>query len=68
MCGVPPIINGNLDEPCWSKAAAISNFTQRELKEEEPATGKTEVKILYDNDNLYIGVWCYDSDPIILYA
>lgn len=60
---IPPVIDGKLDDSCWSKAESISNFIQRELNEGEPATEKTEIKIFYDDDNLYIGVWCFDSQP-----
>ena len=56
-------LDGNLSEPAWQKAKHISNFTQRELNEGKPATERTEVAILYDNKNLYIGVWCFDDKP-----
>jgi len=56
-------VNGDLSEPAWKKAVGISNFTQRELNFGEPATEKTVVKILYDQKNLYVGVWCYDHEP-----
>lgn len=59
----PIRLDGNLDESAWQKAEHISNFTQRELNEGLPATEKTEVAILYNDNNLYIGVWCYDSEP-----
>jgi hypothetical protein len=56
-------INGGLDEPEWNLAQHITKFTQQELSEGEPATESTEVAILYDEINLYFGVWCYDSEP-----
>ncbi len=56
-------LDGKLDEPAWQQAPGISNFTQRELHQGAPATERTEVKILYDKKNLYIGVWCYDDEP-----
>lgn len=56
-------LDGKLDEPAWEEALHISNFTQRELNIGEPATERTEVAILYDSDFIYIGVWCYDSNP-----
>lgn len=59
----PIKIDGSLTEPLWQKAMHISNFTQRELNVGQPATERTEVAILYDDKNLYIGVWCYDSRP-----
>ncbi|HED38227.1 MAG TPA: hypothetical protein ENI76_08285, partial [Ignavibacteria bacterium] len=61
-------IDGKLIEPEWQKAFHISNFTQRELNEGKPATERTEVAVLYDKNNLYIGVWCYDNEPDKLVA
>ncbi len=59
----PIKLDGILNEPAWQKAPKILNFTQRELHEGEPATEKTEVAVLYDENNLYIGFWGYDSHP-----
>lgn len=59
----PFIFDGKLEEPEWKSAQKISSFTQRELDLGQPITEKTEVAILIDNDNMYIGVWCYDSEP-----
>jgi hypothetical protein len=55
--------DGNPDEAVWRTAQHINNFTQRELHFGEPASEKTETAILYDNYNLYIGVWCYMQNP-----
>jgi len=57
------VLDGLLNEPAWKKAIKISNFTQRELNEGMPATERTEVAVLYDENNLYIGVWCWDKNP-----
>ncbi len=56
-------IDGHLNETAWLNALPIDNFTQRELHNGQPATEKTRVAILYDTQNLYMGVWCYDSQP-----
>src|SRR5438874_1864974 len=55
--------DGNPNEPSWDSTKYIRNFTQRELHFGEPASEKTETAILYDNNNLYIGVWCYMHNP-----
>lgn len=59
----PMRMDGKLNEPAWQLADRISNFTQRELEEGLPASERTEVAVVYTNRNLYIGVWCYDSEP-----
>ncbi len=55
-------LDGNLNEPAWHQADHISNFTQRELNEGKPSTEQTEVAILFDDKNLYVGIWCYDDE------
>ncbi|RMG52277.1 MAG: hypothetical protein D6723_09070 [Acidobacteria bacterium] len=42
---------------------SIGALIQREPRPGESATEPTEVKLLYDRQNLYIGVMCYDSEP-----
>lgn len=59
----PISIDGVLSEPDWAKAAPIGEIVQREPRQGEPATEATEVKLLYDSQNFYIGVVCYDSEP-----
>ncbi len=59
----PLKLDGNLDEPQWKLAQPAENFKQREPENGAPATERTEVRILYDQNNLYIGVWCDDSQP-----
>jgi len=61
-------IDGKLDEAIWQKATRITQFTQRELVLGEAATERTEVAMVYDDQKLYIAVWCYDSQPNKLIA
>lgn len=60
---VAPVIDGRLDESVWLQADVITGFVQSEPLEGEPASERTEVRILYTGRTLYIGVICYDSDP-----
>src|SRR3954471_14295038 len=55
--------DGNPNEAIWQSTQHISNFTQRELHFGEPASEKTGTAILYDDYNLYIGIWCYMQNP-----
>ena len=54
-------IDGKLDEPEWSLAQPAADFIQNDPAMGEPATERTEVRVLYDDENLYIGVYCFDS-------
>ncbi len=56
-------IDGKLNEPIWEKAAKIPYLTQQQPMENSPATEKTEVYVFYDENYLYIGVKCFDSEP-----
>src|SRR5262245_34286742 len=56
-------IDGKLDEPGWALATPATNFIQQDPANGQPGTEKTEVRFLYNNDNLYMGVYNFDSDP-----
>ena len=56
-------LDGRLDESAWQNAQVIDDFTQRELTEGAPASEKTEVRFMFDDDNLYVGFICFDSEP-----
>ncbi len=58
-----PVIDGKLDDPVWEQAAVIGNFTQLDPDDGKPAVQRTEVRIGYDQDNLYFGIRCFDSEP-----
>ncbi|MBI4443169.1 MAG: carbohydrate binding family 9 domain-containing protein [Acidobacteria bacterium] len=56
-------LDGDLSDAAWENAASADQFVQSEPYEGTPATEKTDVRLLYDAENLYIGVYCYDSEP-----
>jgi hypothetical protein len=55
------IIDGIPDEEAWQDAPVINNFIQLQPGEGQPATRKTEVRILLGKDNLYISAVMYDE-------
>lgn len=57
----PPVIDGRPDEATWQSATALSGFIQREPMDGQPETERTEVRILYDEDAIYVAVWAFDS-------
>ena len=59
----PATIDGVLDERVWQEADVATSFLQKDPHEGRPATEPTEVRVLYDGENLYFGVHCLDSDP-----
>lgn len=57
------IFDGNVDEGFWRRAEPATGFRQQEPNEGAGATERTEVRIVYDEEYLYLGVILYDSDP-----
>ena len=57
-----PRLDGNLDDEVWRKAVPFTDFRMVFPRIGDPSE-RTELRILYDNDHLYIGVYCFDSSP-----
>jgi hypothetical protein len=58
----PVLIDAKLDETAWRAATPITDFTQVDPDEGKPASQRTEVRFLYDDDALYIGATMYDTE------
>ena len=58
-----PTIDGRLDDLVWQAATPITGFVQAEPFEGHPATERTEVRIVYNEETLFVGVALYDSEP-----
>jgi hypothetical protein len=54
-------LDGKLDEAAWAAAQPLTDFLQYEPREMEPATQRTEVRFLFDDEALYVGARMYDS-------
>ncbi len=59
----PPKIDGSLDDKCWKDVKPISDFIQIYPKKGALPTEKTEIYLLYDNNNLYISFRVHYSNP-----
>jgi hypothetical protein len=57
------VLDGRLDEPFWERAVPATDFIMQEPTLGGVPTERTEVRILFDRDNLYMGVTNYDSEP-----
>jgi hypothetical protein len=58
-----PTIDGRLWEEAWTRARATSTFTQRDPDEGKPSTELTDLRVLFDDAALYIGVRLFDREP-----
>ena len=59
-------VDGILDEDVWPSAKAATAFTQQEPTPDVPSAYRTEVRLAYDNVNLYVAVQLYDDPDQIL--
>ncbi|HIE26914.1 TPA: hypothetical protein EYP66_06480, partial [Candidatus Poribacteria bacterium] len=55
-------LDGEFNEFDWQKAKPISQFVQVEPDEGKPITQPMEVRVLYDDENIYLGFTCFDSE------
>jgi hypothetical protein len=61
-CAVPPVVDGRLDEDCWSSAAVLSGFVQTKPGDNTAPSRETAVLLAYDAQALYVGIRAAD-DP-----
>lgn len=59
-------IDGVLDEPAWLTAEAATDFLQFEPSEGQPASQRTEVRVLYGPGHLFIGATLHDTAPELI--
>ncbi len=57
----PIVVDGDLSEPIWQEAGAAENFQQYFPSDSILAKQQTQIKMLYDNSTLYLGVTVYSS-------
>ena len=57
------IIDGIINDPAWKKAPIATEFVefQPNIGKKETDANKTEVRILYDNDAIYVAGFCHES-------
>jgi hypothetical protein len=57
------LLDGVLDEPAWLTTDSITDLTQLDPAEGEPATERTVVRLLATTAGLYVGLQAHDSSP-----
>lgn len=58
-------IDGNLDDSAWKAAPVVTELIQNRPAFGAPSSTKTEIRILYDNDAVYVGAYLYDDPSVI---
>ena len=56
-------IDGKLVEAAWHAAEHKSDLLEKEPFPLVQMSEKTEFAVMYDDNNLYVGVWSWDSEP-----
>ena len=60
-----PKIDGNLDDEAWQNIPVAANFIQNFPDYGKPSSLKTEVKIIYDDNAIYVGAYLFDDPTLI---
>lgn len=63
----PPRIDGNLSDAAWQLSQVASDFVQYSPYSGSESKYKTEVRIVYDDEAIYIGAMMYDPYPDSIY-
>ena len=59
-----PLIDGVVgNDSAWSQVLSSSGFIQTTPDEGQAASQRTEVRVAYTDDTLYVGIICFDDDP-----
>ena len=58
-----PKIDGKLNDKCWTSGSWTDSFIQQIPSQGKKPTQDTEIKIVYDDNNLYVAFKCYDKGP-----
>jgi hypothetical protein len=56
-------VDGHIDEPAWQEARPAADFWQRMPQEGQTPTYGTEVRVLYDDEAIYVAVRAEDREP-----
>ena len=60
----PPVLDGRLNDAAWQTAPVVVLFTQRDPDEGAPASERTEVRIVYDDEAIYVAARLFDRSPV----
>jgi hypothetical protein len=59
----PPVIDGRLDDQVWQMAPTATDFRQRSPSPGEPASERTEARVAFDHEAIYVAIRAFDSAP-----
>src|SRR6056297_2337612 len=59
----PPVIDGRFNDQAWKELEWMNKFVQVEPYEGKEPSQNTKFKMLHSNEELYIAIRAYDSNP-----
>ncbi|RPJ56735.1 MAG: hydrolase [Acidobacteria bacterium] len=65
LAGTPPVIDGRLDDDAWKEGQWAGDYIQQIPTEGAKPSQPTEIKILYDEKNVYVAIRAYDDPKLI---
>jgi hypothetical protein len=68
ISAAPPTVDGRLDDAVWETAPVLSDFVQKQPVEGAPPSERTEVRFLYDDHALYVGLRMHKDDAASIQA
>src|SRR3954467_14219343 len=60
-----PRIDGQLDDSVWSEAPVATDFIQNFPSFGSPVSARTVVRILYDDQAIYVAAYIYDNPSLV---
>lgn len=63
-----PRLDGLLDDEVWARAPVVTDFHQMNPVEYGEPTQRTEVRLFYTDNALFIGARMYETDPSLIRA
>ena len=63
LAKTPPVIDGVINDDEWAQGEWAGDFIQFQPNDGKPATQKTEYKVLFDENNIYVAIKAYDNAP-----
>jgi hypothetical protein len=62
----PPVVDGRLDDAVWQAAPSVTAFTQKFPDEGEAPSDPTTMRVLYDDENIYVAFECVQKhSPVV---
>ena len=59
-----PTLDGSLQDDCWKQAEPFTGFRMVFPNPGDEPTERTELRVVFDEANIYVGVYGFDREPL----